>query len=228
MRNYFNYFTEIEEHFVRSRARNLLLSPLDWCLIESWKESGIPLSVVLRGIDRSFQGSQKKGGKPPRTLFYCHPAVMEAFEEFKEGRVGASQDSEDETGAPDRARIAAYIESLLERLQSLPRAKLSSEKEVLQRVTERLTFLHDQVTGEGARLQEIDRELIQAGQLLTEALRRQLPDPAREQINKQVTDELRAHRKRLGKEMYQRLEQTYLGRRVREHFSLPEFSILEV
>ncbi len=36
--NYFNYFTEIEEHFQRARGTGLfLLSPLDWALIESWK-----------------------------------------------------------------------------------------------------------------------------------------------------------------------------------------------
>lgn len=41
--NYFNYFTEVEEQFQRSRATGLfLLSPLDWALIESWKKRGHP------------------------------------------------------------------------------------------------------------------------------------------------------------------------------------------
>ena len=54
--NYFNYFTEIEDHFQRVRGTSLfLLSPLDWALIETWNESGVPLEAVLRGIDAAFE-----------------------------------------------------------------------------------------------------------------------------------------------------------------------------
>ena len=50
--NYFNYFTEIEEHFQRARGTTLfLMSPLDWALVEGWKNTGVPLEAVLRGID---------------------------------------------------------------------------------------------------------------------------------------------------------------------------------
>ena len=56
MINYFNYFTETEEHFQRARGTSLfLLSPLDWALVESWKNSGVPLEAVLRGIDVAFE-----------------------------------------------------------------------------------------------------------------------------------------------------------------------------
>ena len=49
--NYFNYFTEIEERFQQRRGSILLLSTLDWALIETWQEAGIPLDAALRGID---------------------------------------------------------------------------------------------------------------------------------------------------------------------------------
>ena len=88
--NYFNYFTEIEEYFLTKRGTHLLVSPLDWCLIELWKENEIPLHVVLRGIDRSFEGIKSAGKKPPRSLSYCHPAVVQAFEEYRHAMVGAS------------------------------------------------------------------------------------------------------------------------------------------
>jgi len=52
--NYFNYFTEIEEHFQSRRGTGLILSTLDWALIETWKVAGIPLEAVLRGIDTTF------------------------------------------------------------------------------------------------------------------------------------------------------------------------------
>ena len=54
--NYYNYFTEIEDAFVSRRGSHIHISPLDWSLIESWRERGVPLDVVLRGIHTAFDG----------------------------------------------------------------------------------------------------------------------------------------------------------------------------
>src|SRR3974377_782542 len=53
--NYFNYFTEIEEYFWQKRGAHLLVSPLDWAIVETWQKAGIPLSAVLTGIHRAFE-----------------------------------------------------------------------------------------------------------------------------------------------------------------------------
>ena len=66
--NYFNYFTEIEEYFWQKRGAHLLVSPLDWAIVETWQKAGIPLSAVLKGIDRAFESyarSRRAGGRPP-------------------------------------------------------------------------------------------------------------------------------------------------------------------
>ncbi len=79
MLNYFNYFTEIEEHFQQARGTSLfLLSPLDWALIETWKNSGIPLEAVLRGIDASFEKyhARKKKTQRVNSLAFCAQAVL--------------------------------------------------------------------------------------------------------------------------------------------------------
>ena len=79
--NYFNYFTEIEEHFQRARGTSLfLLSPLDWALIENWKNSGVPLEAVLRGIDEAFEKWRSRKTKMRRvnSLAYCAQAVTES------------------------------------------------------------------------------------------------------------------------------------------------------
>src|SRR6202012_874909 len=79
--NYFNYFTEIEEHFQRARGTGLfLLSPLDWALIEHWKNSGIPLPAVLKGIDEAFEKWRARKSKRQfiNSLAYCAQAVAEA------------------------------------------------------------------------------------------------------------------------------------------------------
>jgi hypothetical protein len=77
--NYFNYFTEIEEHFQRVRGTSLfLLSPLDWALIESWKNADVPIEAVLRGIDAAFEQwrGRKKKTQMVNSLAFCAQAVL--------------------------------------------------------------------------------------------------------------------------------------------------------
>src|SRR5277367_2854893 len=90
--NYFNYFTEIEERFQKARGSGLfLLSPLDWALIETWKDAGIPLEAVLRGVDAAFDKYEQRPSKSQKinSLAYCAQAVLVSVEEMKEAAVGA-------------------------------------------------------------------------------------------------------------------------------------------
>src|SRR3989304_3955469 len=90
--NYFNYFTEIEEYFWRKRGAHILVSPLDWAIVETWQKAGIPLAAVLRGIDRAFESyaRSKRGraGRQLKSLAYCVDAVIDAAEELKEAGAG--------------------------------------------------------------------------------------------------------------------------------------------
>src|SRR3974377_2033440 len=89
--NYFNYFTEIEEHFWKKRGAHLLVSPLDWAIMETWQKAGVPLSAALRGIDRAFESyarSRRGAGEPLKSLAYGTDAVLDAAEEQKEAAVG--------------------------------------------------------------------------------------------------------------------------------------------
>ena len=88
--NYFNYFTEIEDAFVRRRGRHLLLSPMDWALIESWKEMGVPLHVALRGIEQAFDSFEAKPRRRSvKSLLYCQEEVEAQFGEWRESQTGA-------------------------------------------------------------------------------------------------------------------------------------------
>src|ERR1700682_4356318 len=90
--NYFNYFTEIEEYFWQKRGAHLLVSPLDWAIVETWQKAGIPLSAVLQGIDRAFESYARSrraaGGRQLKSLAYCVDAVLDAAEEEKETAAG--------------------------------------------------------------------------------------------------------------------------------------------
>ena len=96
MQNYFNYFTEIEERFQQRRGSLLMLSTLDWALIETWREAGVPLEAVLRGIDSAFDKHDAKAMRSPgrmrkvNGLAWCAQAVMEAVEQAMEASIGAA------------------------------------------------------------------------------------------------------------------------------------------
>src|SRR3972149_245987 len=85
MENYFNYFTEIEEYYWKRRGTSLLLSTLDWALIDSWKEAQIPIEAVLKGVDRTFQKYDARRVKRRKinSLAYCHQEVLQAAEELQ-------------------------------------------------------------------------------------------------------------------------------------------------
>ena len=104
--NYFNYFTEIEEAFIRRRGKHLLVSPLDWSLMESWKAMGIPLHVVLRGIEKSFDSYESRPrNRSVKSLFYCQEEVEAQFAEWLESQTGAHVGAEG-TPAKDAAASA--------------------------------------------------------------------------------------------------------------------------
>src|SRR5205807_4778301 len=100
--NYFSYFSEIEDTFIRRRGKHLMLSPIDWALIESWKERGVPLHVALRGIEHAFDSHDaKKQKRTVKTLLYCQEEVEAQYAEWLESRVGNHEDATAPTADAD-------------------------------------------------------------------------------------------------------------------------------
>ena len=115
--NYFNYFTEIETRFQQRRGSILMLSTLDWALIETWREAGIPLEAVLRGIDSAFDKHESQrlrlGTRRQRKvngLAWCAQAVMEVVEQAREAAIGAAPAaSEPRESGFEHTRIARFL-----------------------------------------------------------------------------------------------------------------------
>src|SRR5438045_4606668 len=111
--NYFNYFTEIEEYFWKKRGAHLLVSPLDWAIMETWQKAGVPLEAVLKGIDKAFESygrSRRGAGKPLKSLAYCTDAVLNADEEANEAAAGKATDNAASKSSPiDREKIRKYF-----------------------------------------------------------------------------------------------------------------------
>jgi hypothetical protein len=134
--NYFNYFTEIEEHFWRKRGAHLLVSPLDWAIVETWQKAGIPLDVVLRGIDQAFesyQRSRRAAGRPLKSLAYCVDAVLDAATQKKDSEVGAGPEVKRPAAAPEpfsRDELRAFVSRNAERLAKTAEKLRASDPEL--------------------------------------------------------------------------------------------------
>ena len=123
--NYFNYYTEIEEHFWKKRGAHLLVSPLDWAIVETWQKAGIPLGVVLKGIDRAFESwarsKRAAGGRQLKSLAYCVDAVLDAAAEAQEAAAGTGPELK-RTG-PARRTVFARRAAEISRTQRGPVAR---------------------------------------------------------------------------------------------------------
>src|SRR5580658_5157148 len=121
--NYFNYFTEIENYFWKKRGAHLLVSPLDWAIMETWQKAGVPLDAVLKGIDHAFesyQRSRRGAGKALKSLAYCTDAVLEAAQEQLEAAAGSAPKNGRAKAAEtfSREELRAYFQKNLSQIEN--------------------------------------------------------------------------------------------------------------
>jgi len=229
VRNYFNYFTEIEEHFQRRRGSLLMLSTLDWALIESWREAEVPLSAVLRGIDAAFDkyDSRKARARVRRIngLAWCAQEVMKAVEEMQEASVGASTAATEFAAAPglEQERIAAHLKSCAAsvRVAALNDIALTIAAETAARLEELATL----ASTAQPDLEELERNLTVMEEKLFAALTTTTPEAELVALREQAARELAPYRSRMKALQIRQIEQQFLHKRLLERWGLPRLSL---
>jgi hypothetical protein len=232
--NYFNYFTEIEDTFVRRRGKHLFLSPMDWALMETWNQQGIPLHIVLRGIERSFDSYESKPRKRTvKSLLYCQEEVEAQYAEWTEARLGAS--SSDNT---DEEKTPFSLDAITEHLQS-------NHDLLLQAAAARRPEddLSEAMTRVAALLSEIEQDLAAGVTLNTRMLEDSLTGFERllnnsmfavasagdlEKQKTAVKEQLKPYRNHMETEVYNQTFNNLLLKRLREQFCVPRLSLFYV
>ncbi len=233
MENYFNYFTEIEEHFQRRRGNILLLSTMDWALIEVWKDAGIPLEAALRGIDSAFDRYDQRPSKSRKvnSLAYCAQAVLSAAEEMKEATVGAASPEAPKREQPgfSNADIAAFLQKNAGKLQSaqLPEGTGISGNAVAQQVAETLRGIAEEVEAcaAPARLEDLERRLTVLEEKLFAVLLAATPDGQIVEVRAQADRDLAPYRSKMPSAQVEQLQKQYLHKRLLEKYELPRLSL---
>ncbi|MFZ0303938.1 MAG: hypothetical protein WAL75_14710 [Terracidiphilus sp.] len=227
--NYFNYFTEIEERFQQRRGSILLLSTLDWALIETWREAGIPLEAVLRGIDAAFDKheSRQKRARMRRIngLAWCAQAVMDAAEEMREAAAGSATDSATprETGF-EHERVAAHLASAA---AALEQAKAAAP-EACEATALRLRELAAEVRGsadKGPDLESLERSLTVLEEKLFAALTAAAPEELLVGLKEHAARELAPYRSRMGVVQLRQVERQFVQKQLLVHYNLPRLSL---
>jgi hypothetical protein len=249
--NYFNYFTEIEDAFIRRRGKHLLLSPMDWALIEGWKARGVPLHVVLRGVEQSFDSYEAKPRRRSvKSLFYCQEEVEAQYAEWLESQLGATAPTTATTTAQEspattepaatgngalpfpREVIAGHLAEARARVE---RACAEQEArgggagelcEALARAAARLSDLEkDFAAAARPDAEQLEGALNDLDNLLDRAVRASLTPAQLEARRADAAAQLEPYRKRMERATYEQTLDSLLAKLLREDRNLPRLSL---
>jgi hypothetical protein len=238
VQNYFNYFTEIEEHFQRRRGSLLMLSTLDWALIESWREAEVPLAAVLRGIDSAFDKYDARKAKTNvrrvNGLAWCTQEVLQAAEDIKEAAVGASSTSS--AGASTAAargagpapgfeqeRVANHLDMCGVLLREAQLENVAQQ--VATETATRLEELAGEVRGGSSDLEALERNLTVMEEKLFAALMTTTPEAELLAVRTQAAAELAPYRSKMKALQIRQIEEQFLRKRLLERCGLPRLSL---
>jgi hypothetical protein len=233
--NYFNYFTEIEEYFWKKRGAHLLVSPLDWAIMETWQRAGVPLEAVLKGIDRAFesyQRSRRGAGKPLKSLAYCTDAVLQAAEEGLEAAAGsAPKNGREAKEAFPREELKAYLERNAAQLAAAAAAK--NGQGGLPELGARLAEIAESVLASSllldspakVDLEDLERRLTVLDDKISALVMTHATEDLLLRIRREVDGQLSAYRRKMKAEQLALVEKKYTQKRLLEEFGLPRLSL---
>jgi hypothetical protein len=239
--NYFNYFTEIEEYFWRKRGAHLLVSPLDWAILETWQKAGIPIGAVLKGIDRSFESWTRSrraaGGRQLKSLAYCVDAVLDAAAEAAEAAAGTGPEVKSSRSAAEpfsrdelrkywgrnAARLRAAAGRLRAKAGAAAGAGLAARfDETAQKLDDALPLLD--VPG-ALDLEDFERRMTVLEEKLAAALAADADEEALLSIRREMDRSLAPYRRKMSAEQLAQLERQYTQKRLFEYFEVPRLSL---
>jgi hypothetical protein len=243
--NYFNYFTEIEEYFWQKRGAHLLVSPLDWAILETWQKAGVPIEAVRKGIDRAFESWARSrraaGGRQLKSLAYCVDAVLDAAQEAAEAAAGSGPEVAPSRAAAEpfsREELRRFVERNVSRLRKAAdkqRACVGAQKaradrtglaarleETARRLEESLPLVEAPGTLD---LEDLERRMTVLEEKLSAAISADADEETLLGIRREMDRSLAPYRRKMSAEQLAQLERRYVQKRLFERFEVPRLSL---
>jgi hypothetical protein len=232
--NYFNYFTEIEEYFWKKRGAHLLVSPLDWAIMETWQKAGVPLEAAFKGIDQAFesyQRSKRGAGKPLKSLAYCTDAVLDAAEQRQESAAGKGPKSQTKNAqeAFSRDEIKAYI---MKNVAAIRHAADSCAKEIAA-LAERLREIAKSVesslilleTPGALDLEDLERRMTVWDEKILATVMSHADEDLMLKIRRDADRQLAVYRRKMQAAQLALVEKQFMQKCLLDQYSLPRLSL---
>lgn len=231
--NYFNYFTEIEEYFWKKRGAHLLVSPLDWAIMETWQKAGVPLEAALKGIDRAFesyQRSRRGAGKALKSLAYCTDAVLEAAEEQQEASAGAQPQTRSPAREPfSREELRTYLKRNGEALEKTAWRLGPAHEDLaafLRKMADTLGSAETLLEAPGTLdLEDLERRLTILDEKIHAALLTHASEELMLKIRREVDSQLATYRRKMKADQLALVEKQYSQKRLLDEYQLPRLSL---
>ena len=228
MENYFNYFTEIEEYYWKKRGTALLVSTLDWALIDTWKQAQIPLEAVLKGIDQTFEKHEKRRHRSRKvnSLAYCHQAVLTAAEEAQRAKLPHPSAGEPVPRAELAKFLARNAEALRKAAQDFEARSRPESAATFRQLAASLDELTQAAQAEAPLdLEDIERRLTVLEEKMLSILQNATPEEELIRMRAEMDRALGPARQKMGTEQVAHLQRQFLARKLLEKAGLPRLSL---
>ncbi len=233
--NYFNYFTEIEEYFWKKRGAHILVSPLDWAILETWQSAGIPISAVLKGIDRAFESYARsrrgQSGRQLKSLAYCVEAVLDAAEEEKEAAAGTGPSVATPPPAKEQFSREEVKQFLIRNANALSSAadKISDQIDLSGRIRKTASKIGEVLlildSPAQLDLEDLERRLTILEEKLSASLLSLSSEELLLNIQRDLDRQLTPYRRKMTADQLTSLERRYTKKRLFEAHGLPRLSL---
>ena len=234
--NYFSYFSEIEDTFIRRRGKHLMLSPMDWALIEGWKERGVPLHVAVRAIEHAFDSHQSKQRKRAvKTLLYCQEEVEAQYAEWLESRVGSHEKPEIQTAEESKSpfprdAVLAHLARSLDQLGRLAEERRRTSDDDLSEALARATTLLSEIKEDYASAAQPDARKLEDSltgieRLLDDAISLIVTAGDLEAAHTEIEAQVKPYKRHMERTAFEQTRENLLRKRLREYFGVPRLSL---
>jgi hypothetical protein len=228
------YLLAIEETFNRRRGAPHLLSPRDWAMADAWRQAGVPLRIVLQGIENCFDAFERRAPGPRRinSLSYCRQEVLSLYDLYLglhgpgAGRPDAPAASE---GVP---RLAKHLGRLIRRLKEAATAASADGRDPLvgavAESAAEVRRLRTSLRGDGGvDPAAVETNLVRLDAVLVERAQAMLTEEERFAVEREVEAALGEAAGTMSPAALVATRAAARARRIRRHARLPRLSLFD-
>ena len=205
--------------------------------METWKQQGIPLHIVLRGVEKSFDSYEAKPRKRTvKTLLYCQEEVEAQFAEWVESHVGSAGDAPEPETESDKtpfsfAAITEHLDRSRNALAELAKSRTHEDdlSEALARAVALLVDIEsDFASSTTLDTRKLEDSLTGLERMLNDSMFSVATTTTLEELKNGIKEQLKPYRSQMEAAVYKQTFDNLLLKRLREQFGVPRLSLFYV